>query len=67
MMPKWDIQFSFSGHNFYILFLNSLTNPTCPPNLTLIHFVTMRLSSEQYTSLLQISKPNSKLYPVTFM
>jgi len=29
----------------HYLFLKSPTNPTCPPHLTLIHFVTMRLST----------------------
>ena len=40
-------------------FLMSPMNSTCPPHLTLLHFVTMRLSTEQYTSSLQFStSPN---------
>lgn len=40
-------------------FLMSPMNSTCPPHLTLLHFVTLRLSTEQYTSLPQFStSPN---------
>ena len=40
----------------------SCMNSTCPPHLTFLHFVTMKLSAEQHTSLLQFntSPSNSK-------
>jgi hypothetical protein len=54
VMLKWDLQCSFSGQKS-VLISDIPMNSTCLLHLTHLNSVTMRLSTEQYMSLLQFS------------